>query len=247
MELYHADCLEQMKKMEDETIQLVIVDLPYGQTECNWDTCIDLEEMWVELKRICLPNTTFVFFTTTKFGIKLIQSNPKWFRYDLVWSKSANCGYLNAKRQPMRKHEMIYVFATNKSGDVKYKKIYNPQKTDLDISYSRTFINPVSSVYGKKNPPPAFTYNGKHPSSIQHFRNDKGLHPTQKPVELCKWLVRSFSNEGDKVLDFCMGSGSTGVACKETNRLFVGIEKNDAIYKIAENRLEKNQENKEDI
>jgi DNA modification methylase len=241
MELYHAECLEQMKKMEDASIQLVIVDLPYGQTGCKWDICIDLEEMWVQLKRICLPNTTFVFFTTTKFGVKLINSNPDWFRYDLVWSKTTNCGYLHAKRQPMRRHEMIYVFGTNKSGKEKYKKIYNPQKTNLDISYSRTYAPTVGkegNLYGKKDEGIyTSTYTGRHPSSIQHFPNDKGLHPTQKPVELCKWLVRSFSNEGDKVLDFCMGSGSTGVACKETNRLFVGIEKDDAIYKIAENRL----------
>jgi site-specific DNA-methyltransferase (adenine-specific) len=212
------------------------VDLPYGQTACKWDTIIDMEKMWIELKRICKGNAHIVFFTTTKFGNKLINSNEKWFRYDLVWEKSLLLGFMSANKMPLRKHEMIYVFGKPSGG----KKTYNPQKTP-----GEPFIVPErkyggkTDIYGNSGRP---TYNNitgdRHPVSIQKFSNKKpNLHPTQKPVEACEWLIKSYSNEGDTILDFTMGSGSTGVACKNTNRKFIGIEMDEEIFKTAEKRI----------
>ncbi len=232
--LYNDDCFNVFPKIDDKSIDLVLVDLPYGQTNCEWDVCIDLVKMWDELKRISKDNTAFVFFTTTKFGYKLIQSNEKWFRYDLVWKKSNSTGFLTANKMPLRIHEMIYVF---------YKKLptYNPQKILLDKPELRKFNNKKSvGVYGTIEQNFTSLRTHGHPNSVQYFKNPhraKLKHHTQKPTDLCEWLIKTYSNEGDKVLDFCMGSGSTGVACKKITRSFIGIEMNEEIFKIAKERL----------
>ena len=237
MKLYNDDCFNVFPKIVDKSIDLVLVDLPYGQTSCEWDVCIDLEKMWKELKRISKDNTTFVFFTTTKFGYKLIQSNEKWFKYDLVWEKTIPCGFLSANRMPLRAHEMIYVF---------YKKLptYHPQMTPLDKPKTRKYIDRKcdDGVYGSVEHNYTKIRTHRHPRSVQSFKNptrSKIKHSTQKPVDLCEWLIKSYSNEGETVLDFCMGSGSSGVACQNSGREFVGIEMNDEIFKIAKERLEK--------
>ncbi len=281
IELYNEDCLKVLPTLKDNSVDLVLVDLPYGTTACKWDICIDHNEMWNQLKRIGKDDTAFIFFCCTSFGVKLIESNPKWFRYDLVWEKTKAVGFLNANKMPLRNHEMIYVF---------YKKLptYNPQKTEgkpyvdkrnttkdkeyLGLKVNREVINntgdrhPTSvirerkkpCVYGNKpiittvrpnsvykgwqdglNPPEPNTSGVMHPKSIvKGCNNKKGLnHPTQKPVDLCEWLIKSYSNEGDTVLDFTMGSGSTGVACINTKRHFIGIEMDEKYFDIADKRM----------
>jgi DNA modification methylase len=374
MELYNKDCFEAFKDIKDKTIDLFVLDLPYGQTACKWDSIIDLKEMWVQIKRIMKKEAVIVFFTTTKFGYKLIQSNEKWFRYDLVWKKSRKVGFLSANKMPLRQHEMMYVFKEkggtynpqktegkpyiekrnsviegnhiySKKEGVSYRPriiprvnkgdrhptsiveaepshemmyvfkekggTYNPQKTeghkprvrshnknaDCNIVYGDNFkITPADTteerhptsiiesepshemmyVFKEKGgtynpqktegkPYKAFeTKNGKeigevyggkslhnenkgdrHPTSIVdledtilEFKNPcKTVHKTQKPVDLCEWLIKTYSNEGDTVMDFCMGSGTTGVACKNTNRRFIGVEKDPEIFKLAEKRI----------
>ena len=235
--LLHGDCLELMPTLGDNCVDMVLVDLPYGQTACAWDCEIDLTEMWVQLKRICKPNANIVFFCTTKFGNKLINSNEKWFRSDLVWEKSYGVGFMSAKKAVMRKHEMIYLFGKPSAGG----KTYNPQKT---TGHKTSFVkggdykNGIVDVYGNKGREDHFIDDTRFPTSIQKFGFDKNkLHRTQKPVALCEWLIKTYSNEGETVLDFTMGSGSTIVAAKNTGREFIGIEMDEDIFKIAEERL----------
>ena len=234
MDLINGDCLVELPKLKDSSIDLVLVDLPYGQTSGNpWDVCIDLDKMWEQLKRIGKDNTAFIFFTTTKFGYKLIQSKDKWFRYDLVWRKGGQgVGYLHANRMPLRNHEMVYVF---------YKKLptYNPQKTPLDKPRTDKYNRVEKSNYGEITQKFTKTVTDKHPNSVLDFNNpNKGSkHPTQKPTNILEWLIKSYSNPGDTVLDFTMGSGSTGVACKTTDRKFIGMELNEDFYKVACERI----------
>lgn len=234
--IYNDDCFNVFDKIEKDSINLVLVDLPYGQTHCKWDIKIDLTKMWEHLKHICKEKCQYVFFTTTKFGIDLINSNYKWFRYDLVWEKPCAVGFFNANRQPLRSHEMVYIF----SNPSKTHKIYTPQKT-AGLPYKRVRNAEKTLVYGvcREN----FTDNptgDRFPLSILKYgQTDKKIHSTQKPTELCEWLIKSFSNEDDIVLDFCMGSGTTAIACMNTRRHYIGIEKDADIFKIAEERIEK--------
>lgn len=234
MNLINGDCLEVMPTLEKNSVDMVLVDLPYGQTACKWDSIIDMDKMWVELKRICKSNANIIFFTTTKFGYKLIASNENWFRYDLVWEKAIAVGFMSANKCPLRQHEMMYIFGKPSGG----KKTYNPQKT-AGKPYTRAFrVEKHGQIYACNKITKTTNKGDRHPLSIQKFNHDKEkLHPTQKPVEACEWLIKSYSNEGDTVLDFTMGSGSTGVACKNTNRNFIGIEKDEEIFKIAEERI----------
>ena len=385
--LYNCDCFEALPLIEDNTINLFLLDLPYGQTACKWDTIIDLEKMWKEIKRTLKPSGVVVMFCTTKFGYKLIQSNEKWFRYDLIWEKSRKVGFLSANKMPLRKHENIYIF-NNKEDDTEiirnielrnyaekvknyigkttteimkeigqgidhffrfkssqfglpikdnYEKLtelydlndmegflkfddmkeleeletYNPQKTEgkpyktngrdnvgcyrkgkqnhlyhgdpLDNKGDRhpTSILPEfetthENIYifkkeqGTYNPQktegkaytatrqnadiysetienmPTINKGDRHPTSILpefettilKFNNPhKTIHRTQKPVDLLEWLIKTYSNEGDLVMDFCMGSGSCSLACFNTNRDFIGVEKDDDIYKLAFERI----------
>ena len=238
--LLHGDCLKLMPTLGDNSVDMVLVDLPYGQTACNWDCEIDLTEMWVQLKRICKPNANLVFFCTTKFCYQLIKSNEKWFRSDLVWEKPNGVGFLSAKKMVMRKHEMIYLFGKPSAGG----KTYNPQKT---TGHKTSFIKAHEyknvDVYGQKYKPAHTVDDTRFPTSVQRFGctgvNEKRgkFHRTQKPVALCEWLIKTYSNEGETVLDFTMGSGSTIVAAKNTGREFIGIEMDEEIFKIAEKRL----------
>ena len=339
MELYNDDCLKVMKEFESNSIDLLFCDLPYGQTNCKWDSLIDLEEFWKQVNRICKDSTPMFFTCSTKFGVSLINSNPKNFRYDLVWVKSAPCGFLNAKKMPMKKHEMVYVFykklplydlsshthkfkkekevqktyeSTTLYGDKKiidYKDrsapVYDPPlptsvvkeelcnydvnknaygggkegriKISKDKKEHETRYDPPlpTSVvkedtikqirntpkqeegYGKeylKNKPnyrkinpnlgatgtDSHIYDPPLPNSILEIKSEKGKHATQKPTALIEWCLKYYSKEGDKVLDPTMGSGSTGIACKNMNRQFIGIEMDKEIYNVAIERLNKN-------
>jgi DNA modification methylase len=234
--LYNGDCLEVMPTLKTNSVDMVLVDLPFGQTAMAWDSVIDLDKMWIQLERICKPTANIVFFCTTRFGYELIKSKEKWFRSDIVWEKEKGVGFLSAKKAILRKHEMIYLFGKpSVSG-----KTYNPQKTTghkPGYRAPRKYKN--ASVYGTTGTVELFMDDTRFPTSIQKFGFDKKkFHRTQKPVALCEWLVKTFSNELDVVMDFTMGSGSTGVACKNTKRNFIGIEMDEEIFKIAKERIE---------
>jgi len=350
MELYNTDCLDKMKDIKSNTIDLLFCDLPYGQTSCKWDSLIDLGVFWKEVNRICKDTTPMFFTCSTKFGVSLINSNPKNFRYDLVWVKSAPCGFLNAKRMPMKKHEMIYVFyrklpfydlsshthkflkkdtntlkkgfvdgkntygkftyyngdngydpplpvsvvkeehsqtskemkagINNLYGDMKGGTIGNIHGTNYDPPLPNSVIK-TDEIYGNsyldkkedfknRNGAPRYDpplpnsviktesitaygnnihYHNKEqkngesiydpplPHSLLEIKSERGKHATQKPVDLIEWCLKYYSKEGDTVLDPTMGSGSTGVACKNMNRNFIGIERDTDIYNSALKRL----------
>jgi site-specific DNA-methyltransferase (adenine-specific) len=236
MELYNDDCFNVFSKINDKSIDLFILDLPYNCTACKWDTPIDLNQMWIDIKRIMKPTAVIVFFCNTKFGNTLINSNPKWFRYDLVWEKSNAVGFLSANKTPLRKHENIYIFK-NKGGT------YNPQKT-VGKPYNgfSSEDKMAGEVYGQFKSFHNANKGERHPTSILKYKNVKrgSLHPTQKPTDLLEWIIKTYSNEGETIMDFTMGSGSTGEACKNTNRKFIGVEKDTDIFNLARDRLLEN-------
>jgi DNA modification methylase len=318
--IYNNDCFNVLGSLDSKSVDMVLVDLPYGQTDCKWDTEIDLKRMWQELKRCCKPGATLCFFTTVKYGNKLINSNERWFRYDLVWAKSKSVGFLCANIMPLRSHEMIYVFSdinttvdddnsrnlglrayarrvkafintpikeihkaagaqcidhfyrvnstqfalpTKETYDklielyklnemegfrtiedlkrewVKIpqrKLIYNPQKT-AGKPYKTKKEHKEIGIYGVIKRTSKISNGDRYPKSVLEFNGETGHHETQKPSKLCEWLIKTYSNENDTVLDFTMGSGTTGIACLRTKRNFIGIEKDEAIFKTARNRL----------
>tara|TARA_R110000796_G_scaffold91016_6_gene195123 strand:+ start:308 stop:1036 length:729 start_codon:yes stop_codon:yes gene_type:complete len=236
MVLYNDNCFNVFPKIKDKSINLFLLDLPYGQTACKWDSVIDLDKMWVEIKRMMKPDGIIVFFCTAKFGNTIINSNPKWFKYDLIWKKSRKVGFLSANKMPLRQHENIYVFK-DKVGT------YNPQKTEGKPYKCKQ--GKQTDLYGIEEKDQVITKNNgdRHPTSIiehtvlEYNNPAKSLHRTQKPVELCEWLIKTYTNEGDIVMDFTMGSGTTGIACRNINREFIGVEMDKEIFKIAEERL----------
>src|SRR5574344_168883 len=242
--LINGDCLEVMKDIPDGSVDLILCDLPYGTTACSWDKVIPFEPLWEQYERIIKDNGAIVLFGTQPFVTDLINSNRQYFRYDLIWDKDFGTDIFMAKKKPMSSHEHILVF---------YKKqpTYNPQMTmakeknmrDRQKNYKKGC---ESSIYGEqKKYISTKDEKLRYPKSIFVYSNQKGelnrskrLHPTQKPVDLLEYLIKTYTNEGDLVLDNCMGSGSTGVACVNTNRNFIGIEKDDKYFEIARNRLE---------
>ena len=335
MDLRNGDCLDVMKNLEKESVDLLFADLPYGQTSCKWDCLIDLDLFWKEVNRVCKKDAPMIFTCSVKFGNLLINSNPKNFRYDLVWVKSAPCGFLNAKKMPMKKHEMIYIFyrklpkvytenialhhthkflkednkivkRTDKGCDAMYGKetnkvfIYDEKgklrnsepryepplpnsiikeeenckydvnknaygggkegrikiskaKRDHEVRYEPPLPNSIikedTGVYNEcdhssskklirdtKNYTNETIYEPPLPNSLLEMKSEKGKHATQKPVTLMEWVLKYYSREGDVVLDATMGSGSMGVACKNMKRSFIGIEKDEEIFKIAQKR-----------
>ncbi len=355
MTLINGDCLEEMKDMSDNSIDFLFADLPYGQTSCKWDCLIDLDLFWKQVNRVCKQEAVMAFTCSVKFGNSLINSNPKCFRYDLIWVKSAACGFLNAKKMPMKKHEMVYIFyrklpkvytenialhhthkflketenKRNGKDGVDNKGAYkNRSKTEIVNKYDPPLPNSVikeenvvvetnhNTLYGNidipncqkrkdgesRYTPPLpnsvikeeeakgnniynkFSYynNGEKgyepplpnsvikeeneviktnlyssktaekprelyrneggqytpplPNTILEIKSEKGKHATQKPIPLMEWLIKYYTREGDVVLDPTMGSGGTGIACKNLNREFIGIEKDEEIYKVAVER-----------
>lgn len=240
LDLYNADCLEKMKEIPAKSIDMILCDLPYGVTRCKWDREIDLKRLWEQYERIIKDNGVICLFAQTKFFYELIKSNEKLFRYDLVWDKVLVTGFLNANRQPLRRHEQIAVF---------YKKQpkYNPQMEIGKPLHGNGKItsNNIknSNVYGKFYMLPDIRKGSteKYPTSILRFsklHSAQMIYPTEKPIELLEYLIRTYTDENDLVLDNCMGSGTTGIACKNTNRNFIGIEINEDAFEIAKKRLE---------
>lgn len=369
LEIYNDDCFNVFSKMKDKSVDLFVLDLPYANKKfgncvsCAWDTPIDLAKMWVEIKRIMKPTAVLCFFCNTKFGFTLIESNPKWFRYDLIWKKSRKVGFLSANKRQLRNHENIYIFQDKpdettynpqKEKGLPYKRLFkkgeettcslydtartdtinegdrhpasiienqmveehenvyvfgdkegtfNPQKVaggrphvrkqsghDIDNIYNQKNFKPSPNpdgnmfpcsviehenvyVFGEKegtyNPQKTEgkpykcggrksmgyygdcgdkyintgerVYDGaRHPTSILDFKSvHKTIHRTEKPVGILEYLIKSYSNEGDTVMDFTMGSGSCGEACFNTKRRFIGVEKDDDIFVLAQERLSK--------
>tara|TARA_R110000868_G_scaffold90748_4_gene251493 strand:+ start:454 stop:1449 length:996 start_codon:yes stop_codon:yes gene_type:complete len=322
-----GDCLDELKDIQDNSVDLIFCDLPYGQTSCKWDCIIPIDQLWIELIRVKKLNTAIIMTTTTKFGLSLLNSCPKKcpFRYDLVWCKSAPCGFLSAKKMPMRKHELIYVFYEklpfydlsshthkfiketpmttkpdiygrlwDKNGKPYMKnKIQNKYDPSLPTSLIKEDIDDKEDVYnyterlnnGKLKAtgnaqfkgangkplydPPLPTslikedidekyknkgglyskisrngllksephYDPPLPDSLLEIKSTRGKHSTEKPVALMEWILKYYSKEGDVILDPTMGSGSMGVACNNMKRNFIGIEKDEEIYKVALNRI----------
>lgn len=232
--LINGDCLEVMKNIPDKSIDMILCDLPYGTTRNKWDSVIDLETLWGEYRRIIKDNGAIVLFAQTPFDKILGSSNLKMLRYEWIWEKHGATGYLNAKKMPMKAHENILVF---------YKKlpIYNPQFTEGEPYTSKgSNSSRLSSNYGKHEKVISINNGYRYPRDVLKFKHDKEkLHPTQKPVPLLEYLIKTYTNENMLVLDNCMGSGSTGVACVNTNRRFTGIELDENYYNIAKQRIEK--------
>ena len=232
--LYKGDCLEIMKIIEDSSIDAIITDPPYGTTACKWDSVIDFDLMWEQLNRIIKPNGAIVLFGSEPFSSALRMSNIKNYKYDWIWNKKFSGSFGIAKYQPMRTTEQISIF---------YKKNkYYPQMTKRDKPITNGGNKCKSNSGQLKSPKNGYKkiYLEKYPINILTFdvRPERGLHPTQKPVALMEYLIKTYTNEGETVLDFTMGSGSTGVACKNTNRNFIGIELDEKYFNLASNRIE---------
>ena len=241
--LIQGDCLDKMKDIPDVSIDAIITDPPYGTTACKWDSVIPFEPMWEQLKRVIKPNGAIVLFGSQPFTSALIMSNIKMFKYDYSWIKTKSSGFQNAKKMPMRKHEEILVF---------YEKqpAFNQQnliELDTPIKSGRVRLrNDEQHRLGVAGKTEHKTTHTGWQDSLLNFSNPSGkghLHPTQKPVTLMEYLIKIYTNENELVLDFTMGSGSTGVACVNTNRNFIGIELDKKYFNIAQNRIEEAKKN----
>lgn len=234
----HGDCLELMKTIPDKSVDLVLTDVPYGTTACKWDTVIPFEPMWKELKRIRKDKAAICLFGSEPFSSHLRMSNIKEFKYDWIWDKVTARGHLVAKKRPMQQVEIVSVFGGS---------TYYPQMIDRPfdkIEKRKTTEYAKTSIMGenqKSNAPKNVVYDKWYPKNILTFSNATSsitkYHPTQKPVELLEYLIKTYTLEGETVLDFTMGSGSTGVAAKNLNRNFIGIEKDDKYFEVAQRRL----------
>ena len=238
--IYNGNCLEVMKNIPDKSVDLVLTDPPYGMTACKWDSVIPLEPMWKELKRVAKDNAAIVLFGNQPFSSLLVCSNVGAFKQSLVWNKNKTTGFLNAKKQHLRNHEDILVFYERQC-------TYNPQKTvgHKPVNSFTKHTTDGSTMNKTKLGISGGGSTERFPKSILNFSvvNQDGTgkevryHPTQKPVALMEYLIKTYSNEGDVVLDFTMGSGTTGVACKNLGRGFIGIEKDEKYFNIAKERL----------
>lgn len=226
-----GECIGEMRSMESCSVDMILCDLPYGTTACKWDEVIPFEPLWEQYRRIAKKNAAIVLTARQPFTTALIASNMDEFSYCLVWEKSKPVGHLTANRKPMNKHEDIVVFSSA-------QPTFNPQGL-VSIKPKTVHRTNSGGVYGKsagKSSRQLFT---NYPSSILRFGQQSGkFHPTQKPVALMEYLIRTYTNEGEVVLDNCMGSGTTGVACVRTGRNFIGIERDEGYFKIAQDRIE---------
>lgn len=233
VELHLGECLEVMSSLAAQSVDMVLADLPYGTTRCAWDSLIPLEPLWEEYRRIC--RGAILLFAQTPFDKVLGASNLGDLRYEWIWEKTHPTGHLNAKRMPMKAHENVLVF---------YRKqpTYNPQKTSGHVRKTAVKRGDATPIYGRQtfNELP-YDSTERYPRSVQVFASDKQkskLHPTQKPVALCEYLIRTYTNPGNTILDNCMGSGTTGVAAVRQGRRFVGIERERPYFDVALTRIE---------
>ena len=234
-QLMQGDCLELMKQLPDASVDMILCDLPYGTTACKWDSVIPFDALWHQYKRITKKNSAIVLFGQEPFSSSLRMSNIKSYKYDWIWDKVKPGAFATAKYAPLKQHELISVFYDTAGA-------YKPQMVDRDrVKKSKIYSNSDSALV-KYNDGIERIYDKLYPKTIitQSNANQNGkVHPTQKPVALMEYLIRTYTNEGDTVLDNCMGSGTTGVACMNTGRKFIGIEMNAEYFEIAKNRIHK--------
>ena len=227
--LMKGDCLERMKEIESGSVDLILTDPPYGTTACKWDSVIPLDKMWEQLKRIIKPNGAIVLFGSQPFTSVLVHSNLKMYRHQWIWNKNNSAGFATAKIRPFAVCEDVLVFGVNK---VKYY----PQMTKGKLRKKGGYSS--SDNYNIK---PSVSYNDEYyPKNLLDYSNASQvgkLHPTQKPVALMEYLIKTYTNENETVLDFTFGSGTTGVACMNTNRKFIGIEMDDHYFDIGSKRI----------
>ena len=237
--IYQGDCLEVMKGIEDKSIDMILADLPYGITACKWDTIIPFDKLWEQYERIIKPNGAIVLFGSQPFTSALVMSNPKMFRYEWIWDKvNLYTGTLLANKYPLKRHENIILFCNGTPNYNKQMRIGQPYSM---VRNSKGVGQHTNTKYKRVKT----INNGEHnPCSILEIeggnKSEKGLHPTQKPVTLAEYFIKTYTNENETVLDNCMGSGTTGVACKNLNRNFIGIELDPEYFKIAEKRINEN-------
>lgn len=232
--LYQGDCLEIMKEIPDKSVDMILCDLPYGTTACPWDIVIPLEPLWKHYKRLIKPKGAIVLFGSEPFSSHLRMSNLEMYKYDWIWDKVRPSGFQIAKYRPMQRHEKILVFAAG-GGAHNYYPIMEPRPKPIKgRAVSSSDSSPLTYNDGEVR-----VYDEKYPQSILRFVKDsQPVHPTQKPVALCEYLIRTYTQEGETVLDNAMGSGTTGVACLKTKRKFIGIELEEKYFKIAKERIE---------
>ena len=226
--IYNEDCLEGMKRIPDKSVDMILCDLPYGTTACKWDTIIPLEKLWEQYERVIKDNGAIVLTASQPFTSTLVSSNYKKFRYEWIWEKNQGVNFLLAKKQPLKVHENILIF---------YKKTpnYNPQM-EIGKPYtsgkgdSGEVTNKVKKIQTKNK-------GTRYPKTVQKIKREFGLHPTQKPVALFEYLIKTYTNEGEIVLDNCMGSGTTAIACINTERNFIGFELDKTYYEKSLKRI----------
>lgn len=239
IDLRFGDCLELMRDLPDASVDLILCDLPYGTTQCQWDAVIPWGALWLEYKRITKERGAIVLTAAQPFSSAAVMSNPNWFRYSWVWNKSHASNPLNAKKRPMARHEDILVFSP------RGMPRYNPQMRKVEPFKTRRgqkleSNKNISDHYGVRATQESISSDEKYPTTDLYFSSGarfKSKHPTQKPVALMEYLIRTYTNEGDMVLDNCMGSGTTGVACVNTGRNFIGMEKEAKYFAIAYERI----------
>ena len=234
--IYNMDCLEGMKLIPDKSIDMILCDLPYGTTACKWDTVIPFEPLWEQYERIVKDNGAIVLTSSQPFTTKLIASNMNKFRYTWVWEKEQGVNFLQAKKQPLKSHEDVCVFYGRQP---KYNPIFEQGKpyksgkgTSGDVTNNVVKVQTINE--GKR-----------YPKTVLRFKRETGLHPTQKPVPLFEYLIRTYTNEGETVLDNCIGSGTTAIACINTNRNYIGFELDKQYFDIANERIQKTLAEKE--
>ena len=230
--LYLGDCLELLPKLKDNSVDLLLTDLPYGTTACRWDSVLPLDKLWEQYKRICTDNAAMVFTAAQPFTTALAASNLQDFRYEWIWVKPQGTNPMNAKIMPLKAHENILVF-------YRKKPVYNPQmwySTPYEGFSSDT--SKIGEVYGSAQSRHRDNPTGsRYPKTILEFKQEKGLHPTQKPQPLMEYLIKTYSNPGQVVLDNCMGSGTIGAAAIALDRSFIGMESDKEYFEIAKNRI----------
>lgn len=233
--IHQGDCMQAMQSLTDHSIDLILCDLPYGCTNCDWDKPLPWEPLWGEYKRLVKSTGVVALFGTLRFGLEMIASNRKWFRYEWVLAKSRCLGFFDCNRRPLRQHEFLFIFSPRQG-------TYNPQKTPgKPYRGGRTSHNSIYHTPIVSTAPGVRTE--RYPKDIIHMPQVQHTqHPTQKPLELMEYLVKTYTNPDDLVLDTCMGSGSTGVACLRTGRRFIGMEMDADFFAVAERRLRESEE-----
>jgi len=233
IDLMQGDCMEILGDIPDKSIDMVCCDMPYGTTRCKWDSTLCLDTLWEHYGRICKDSSVIALFAQTPFDKVLGSSKIDWLRYEIIWEKPVATGFLNAKKMPLKAHENILIFYRSSPK-------YNPQMTHGHERKTANREGVGSEIYGEAIKKTHYDSTSRYPRSVQKVSKgsaSKGLHPTQKPVKLIEWLIKTYTDAGDTVLDNCMGSGTTGVACKNTRRNFLGIELDSNYYQTAVQRI----------